>query len=69
MFNGERKPSGAECSTVKETISPTPATVVGVIATGCHGQYDAGGATTVWQRGHRDAGMRDAAIFIPLPGS
>src|SRR5688500_5011560 len=57
MCSGERKPSGAECSVVNETISPTPGTVVGVIATGCHGQYVAGGATTAWHRGQREAAI------------
>src|SRR5688572_26891988 len=57
MFSGDRKPSGAACRVVNETISPTPATVVGVMATGCHGQYVAGGATTASHRGHREAAM------------
>ena len=49
------------------TTDATPDTVVGVMATGCHGQYDAGGATTAWQRGHREAGMRAAVVFTPTP--
>src|SRR5207244_11891476 len=57
MCSGERKPSGTACSVVNETIWPTPRTLVGVIGTGCHGHHVAGGATTLSQRGQRDASM------------
>src|SRR5882762_8520052 len=57
MCSGERNPSGAACSVVNETTWPTPRTVVGVIGTGCHGHHVAGGATTAWHRGHREASI------------
>src|SRR5688500_13073954 len=57
MCSGDLKPAGGVWSVVKVTISPTPGSVAGAISTGWWGQYDAGGATTMSQRGHFDAAM------------
>src|SRR5207247_9279145 len=62
MWSGERNPSGAECSVVYDTISPTPGTVVGVIRAGWCGQEVAGGATISPQREQREAGMRSIIV-------
>src|SRR5919201_2439576 len=57
MCSGDRNPSGAACSVVNDTISPTPGSAAGVIATGWRGQYASGGATTSAHRGHREASI------------
>jgi hypothetical protein len=57
MCSGERNPAGGVCNVVNETTSPMPGSVAGVIATGWCGQYVAGGATTMPQRGHFDPAM------------
>jgi hypothetical protein len=50
---------------VNATTSPTPATLVGVMATGWWGQNGAGGATIMRQRGQREA----AILSITVPGA
>ena len=57
MCSGERKPSGGEWSVVNVMTSPTPRMETGLIATGCRGQNEAGGATTSAHRGHREPAM------------